>query len=534
MDPSEDSELLRFLYACPVGIVQCDTRGEIGMINPFAMQHLMSMAGDRDPGNLFEAIEDHAPELRRIVADAAHPIGERICDGHRIYVDLHGAGHKTGPKVFSTTIVKIGPNKLIATLSEVTVEVERERNLAQAEATNLAKSQFLANMSHEIRTPLNGILGMAQALAFDSLAPNQHEKVLAIRDAGGALLILLNDILDLSRIEAGQLELEAKPFDFEQMVKATCAIFAETAKAKDLPVTFVTEVDVSGQWEGDVNRCRQIVSNLLDNAIKFTEAGEVRVLLTCGEEGSICLRVVDSGAGIAQAELPNLFSKFYQIDASTTRKRGGVGLGLSICSQLVRMMDGTISVESALGEGSTFYVSLPLKRVIAAAVPGADLGPSPYFHGDTGLLLATEQLPDDEFAPAESADPLRILAAEDNPTNQLILKTLLQVLNVSVQVVDDGRLAVEAWECDVFDLILMDIQMPNMDGVTATQRIRILERELGRTRTPIIAVTANVMPHQLDEYRHAGIDGYVAKPIDLEALCEAINNATSDISEFVR
>ena len=529
METSDDGELIRFLYACPIGIVECDISGDIGMINPFAMQHLLALEGDHDASNLFEALAQCAPELRAIVAEPVHPVGGRICDGHRIYVDRIGAGGKMEAKVLSTTIVKISQNKLIATLSDVTVEVERENRLAQAEATNRAKSQFLANMSHEIRTPLNGILGMAQALSLDSLAPSQLEKVQTIRDAGSALLLLLNDILDLSRLEAGELEVEVNPFDFETTVRIVCLSFAEAANAKYLTITFVAEADVSGLWVGDIGRCRQIITHLLDNAVKFTDAGEVRVLLTRSEDGLLCLNVSDTGVGIAEAELPKLSSTFYQVDASPTRGRAGTGLGLAICRQLIQKMKGTLIVESVLGEGSTIKVALPLKHL--GATDGVSFDPRALGRGDgeNGSGLTCQISVTDELTLVEIERPVRILAAEDNPTNQVILKALLQVFEVSVELVEDGRLAVEAWEGDAFDLILMDIQMPHMDGVAATRRIRALEKDLGRSRTPIIAVTANVMPHQLEEYRRAGIDGHVAKPIQLEALGEALDRALQGI-----
>jgi signal transduction histidine kinase/CheY-like chemotaxis protein len=515
-DGSSEEELLAFLYACPTGLIQCDAAGAIDIMNPFAMQHLLMLAGDGDTTNLFEALGPYAPELRSIVEEAPPTVGYRICEGHRINVGLARAGAAGSAKVLSTTIVRIGQNRLMVTLADATVEVERERRLAEAEATNLAKSRFLANMSHEIRTPLNGVLGMAQALALDTLTPGQHEKVQTIRDAGRSLLVLLNDILDLSKIEAGQLELDLQPFDLEQMIKSTYAIFVETAKAKGLPVVFTARGEVAGLWVGDAHRCRQIVSNLLDNAIKFTSTGEVRVELERVDDSAVRLRVCDTGAGISEADLSKLFAKFCQVDTSSTRRFGGAGLGLSICQELTKMMGGSISVASRPGEGSTFTVDLPLRRLDADRAPVSAAHPAPS--------LQPPGLYGEPVAP-EAAATLRVLAAEDNPTNQLILKTLLQVFDIDVVVVDNGRLAVEAWEAGGFDLILMDIQMPDMDGLAATRRIRAFEKELGRARTPILAVTANVMTHQVEEYQRAGMDGHVAKPIELEALYEALGKA---------
>jgi len=510
METPTDSQLLQFLYACPVGLIECDAAGEIVMINPHAMQHLLPLAGDRDPSNLFTALGEHGEEIRHIIESFGRALGP-ICEGHRVAAGLGDGRRATQPKVLAFTIVKLGPNRLMVTLADVSVEVEREQRLSQAEATNQAKSQFMANMSHEIRTPLNGVLGMAQALALDSLAPSQHEKVQTIRDAGRALLVLVNNVLDLSKIEAGQFVLEAAPFDLEEMATTTCAIFAETAKAKGLPVVFTSDVGVSGRWQGDANRCRQIVSNLLANAIKFTPAGEVRVALECSDMGGVRLRVSDTGVGIDGDELPKLFSKFYQVDASSTRRYGGVGLGLSICLELVQLMGGTIAVDSVLGRGSTFTVELPLK-----------------FLGVGGGGLQRAISGDVEGAQARAVNTLRVLAAEDNPTNQLVLKTLLEAFDVSIVVVDNGRLAVEAWERGSFDLILMDIQMPELDGVAATRRIRALEVEQGRSRTPIVALTANFMAHQVEEYQLAGMDGLLAKPIQLQELSEALDSARGE------
>jgi signal transduction histidine kinase/CheY-like chemotaxis protein len=527
METSAEGELLEFLYACPIGLIECDAAGTMGIVNPHAMQYLLPLAGDRDPTNLFSALAEHAPELRDIVLSAAKPIG-RICEGHRIIVNQDNNKPKIEPTVLACTIVRLSPNRLMVTLMDVSTEVAREQRLSQSEAANIAKSQFLANMSHEIRTPLNGVLGMAQALALETLTHSQHEKVQIISDAGRSLLVLLNDILDLSKLETGQLELRIAPFDFEHMVKTTCAIFSETAKAKDLPVSFKSQAEARGFWEGDANRCGQIVSNLLSNAIKFTNAGEVRVELELTQTYGVRLRVCDTGFGIAATELPNLFTKFHQVDQGTTRRFGGSGLGLSICQELAQIMGGSVTVESLVGVGSKFTVELPLRFLGA----GAETTTQADLDENTGQAshhrLTPHVAKDDGADRAQIPTVLRILAADDNATNQLILKTLLQAFDVSVVLVENGLLAVKAWQDEPFDLILMDIQMPQLDGVDATRRIRALERALGRSRTPIVAVTANVMAHQLREYQSAGMDGYVPKPINLAELCEAIDRATGE------
>ena len=529
MEPPTEAQLLQFLYACPIGLIEFDAAGDIGIMNPFAMQHLLQLAGERDSTNLFSALEDHAPDIAGMIAAFGQPTG-RICDGRRMPVELGGGRRLARKKVLAYTIVKITQSRFMMTLADVTVEVERERRLSEAEATNRAKSQFMANMSHEIRTPLNGVLGMAQALSLDSLAPSQQAKVQTIRDAGRSLLIIVNDILDLSKIEAGQFELEVAPFDFEQMAKSVCAIFGETAKDKGLPVMFSTRMEAMGLWEGDANRCRQIVSNLLANAIKFTSAGEVRVELERSEAGGIRLHVCDTGVGIDAADLPNLFEKFYQADASETRRYGGSGLGLSICQELSQLMGGAITVKSFLGSGSIFTVDLPLKFLGASTSEDASKELDAR-RGKDGGALTPGMSREKESAHTESANALRVLAAEDNPTNQLVLRSLLEAFDVEVVVVENGRLAVEAWEAGEFDIILMDIQMPELDGVTATRRIRALEVERGRTRIPIVALTANIMTHQVEEYHRAGMDGLVAKPIQIRELSEALYSAINELHD---
>ena len=527
MEASTEVQLLEFLYACPVGLIECDAAGAIIMMNPHAMQYLLPLAGDRDATNLFVALEEVAPELRQITYSADKAIG-RLCDGHRIRFDKVVTTDKNEPGVLACTILRLSPNRLVVTLSDISIEVARELRLAHSEAANLAKSQFLANMSHEIRTPLNGVLGMAQALALEPLSPSQHEKVQIIQDAGRSLLAVLNDILDLSKLEAGELELEIGQFDFEQMVASTSAMFIEAAKAKGLALSFNSKDGAKGLWEGDGNRCRQILSILLSNAIKFTAAGEVRVELELTDSGALRLCVSDTGLGIEAAEQPKLFDKFHQVDLGTTRRFGGSGLGLSICQELVQMMGGNVFVASALGKGSKFTVEIPLRFVgpnikdpISADYPVLTL------HGESHMLPSAI-VQDDGTDLAETTQALRILAAEDNPTNQLILKALLRAFDVSVVLVENGQQAVEAWKDASFDLILMDIQMPQLDGVGAARCIRALEKELGRSRTPIVAVTANVMPHQIQEYYSAGMDGCVAKPIQLEDLSEAIDRALSE------
>ncbi|HEX4196679.1 MAG TPA: ATP-binding protein [Caulobacteraceae bacterium] len=373
-----------------------------------------------------------------------------------------------------------------------------------AEGANEAKSAFLATMSHEIRTPLNGVLGMAQAMAAETLSPVQRERLDIIDQSGKALLAILNDILDLSKIEAGKLELEEIEFDLGDVARGAHSAFTAIANRKGL--SFALDIDQArGVYRGDPTRLRQILYNLISNALKFTEAGEIRVTALRTDEG-LRFAVADSGVGIPPEAMGQLFNKFAQVDASTTRRFGGTGLGLAICQQLSRLMGGSIEVESEPGRGSTFTVILPMRRV-GEARPAIPL-PSP---------------PDAQ--PEESASGLRVLAAEDNTVNQLVLKTLLHQIGVEPAVVADGAAVLEAWEAGHWDVILMDVQMPVMDGPTATRRIRERERETGRGRTPIIALTANAMSHHVADYLAAGMDDHVAKPIEAGRLFEALQTA---------
>ena len=396
-------------------------------------------------------------------------------------------------------------------LEKARVEDELSRSRVAKEAAEQAsrlKSQFLANMSHEIRTPLNGVLGMVQVMEHDAQTPLQAGRLKTIRDSGQALLQVLNDVLDLSKIEAGEFDLHPEPFDVADLAERICAAFSGAAAAKGLGLWHVVSPGAGGVWMGDAQRVRQILSNLLSNALKFTEAGQVA--LEVGRRGGALSFVVrDSGIGIAADALPKLFNKFSQVDDSNTRRFGGTGLGLAISRELTELMGGDIEVESTPGVGSAFRVTLPLPYV-GASVPAA---PAPIAR----------------CAPAAMADDrgVRILAAEDNLTNQKVLEALLAPLGVDLTLVGDGRAAVEQWRAQPFELILMDIQMPGMSGVAACELIRAEERKRGLPAIPIIALSANAMSHQVNAYLAAGMTAHVAKPIDATALFKAIETAVA-------
>jgi len=368
-----------------------------------------------------------------------------------------------------------------------------------AEEANRAKSDFLAVMSHEIRTPLNGVLGMAQAMDQDALAPLQRDRLHVIRDSGAALLDLLDDLLDISRIEAGRLTLDPHEFDLRAVVQGAHAAFAAEAETKRLAFPLEIDPGVHGVWRGDSKRVRQLLTNLISNGLKFTHAGEVAVRVARSASG-VRLEVADTGIGIAPDRVARLFEKFVQADVSATRAYGGTGLGLSICQELCRAMGGAITVASAPGQGSTFALELPLRQVERT-------GPAP----DT--LVLPQNLSD---------GAMRVLAAEDNAVNRIVLKALLGQFDLEPTIVENGAEAVRAWESAHWDLILMDVQMPVMDGPTATMTIRAREAILGRPRTPILAVTANTMAHQVASYRAAGMDDVVSKPLNVAELFSAM------------
>jgi signal transduction histidine kinase/ActR/RegA family two-component response regulator len=402
---------------------------------------------------------------------------------------------------FNQLISKLDANDrdLRATLGELVVARD------QANAANVLKSQFLANMSHEIRTPLNGVLAMADVMARDELGTRQRERLGVIRESGELLLSVINDVLDLSKIEAGRLELATCDFSLDEMAEGAVSAFQVMATGKGLRFGIAVDPGAAGWWRGDPDRIRQVLSNLVSNAIKFTVEGAVAVRFSLGPTGGLRLTVSDTGIGIARDKLPTLFEKFIQADNSTTRRFGGTGLGLAICRELAQLMGGQVTARSIEGEGSTFVVDLPLAR---GAAPRA-------------------------AEPAEVAEPhdqrrLRILAAEDNATNQKVLQAVMEPLDVHLQIVPDGREAVDAWRGGGFDLILMDIQMPVMDGVEAARAIRAAELSERLPRTPILALTANALVHQVEAYLAAGMDGHVSKPIELKRLYDAIETAVAN------
>jgi PAS domain S-box-containing protein len=403
------------------------------------------------------------------------------------------------------------PRLLLSALIDVTERVETEQMLRRreeelrratlsAESANLAKSQFLANMSHEIRTPLNGVIAVADVLSHTSTTPAQAEMINLIKTSGDTLNRLLSDVLDLSRIESGELSLEERPFHLGEALREIGGLLGLKAQEKGLHFILSIAPDVDRVFVGDELRVKQIVTNILSNAVKFTSYGSVTLnARRAPDTQKILMDVIDTGLGFEAETAARLFLRFQQADGSVTRKFGGSGLGLSICRELVAVLNGDIGCESTPGEGSRFWVQLDLPE------------------GDIAQVYECERSEFGDMA-------LRVLVADDHPTNQHVARLVLAQVGAEVTAVMDGEAALQAFVGGRFDLILMDMQMPVRDGLSATLAIRQVEARSARPRTPIIMLTANATAEHVASSLSAGADLHLAKPFSVHDLLGAISS----------
>jgi signal transduction histidine kinase/CheY-like chemotaxis protein len=388
-----------------------------------------------------------------------------------------------------------------------TREIQAERN--RAEEASKAKSDFLATMSHEIRTPMNAIVSAANLLSGSRLNRAQREQVEMLTDANDVLLSLLNDVLDLSKIEAGKMTVEAADTDLRRTLEGLQRLWQPRAADKGLDLRLEISADAPQVVRIDPLRLKQILFNLISNAVKFTQTGSVtvRLAVVSGDSEQLTFEVVDTGGGIPEALMRRLFGVFEQGDAGTTRAHGGSGLGLAISRRLAALMDGTLTATSTPGEGSTFCLTLPLIRGAAGAAPAEDVAAEP--------------------APATLAG-LRVLAAEDHPVNRRVLELLLAPLGCEITFCEDGEKAVELAGVEAFDAILMDMQMPVLDGLEATRRIKAGGG--ANAGVPVIALTANALDHHRAAWAEVGVDLFVSKPIDPRQLVGCLVQAADRTS----
>ena len=501
------------------GVYFCDPDGKLLDVNPAMVRMLGYAHRDELVGQNIGKLYFSAPE---------NPFPERVQtrNSSQLMREITLRRKDSGPVICidNSNAICDASGRLIrhqGTLVDITVRKRSEGELQQAkeaaEAANQAKSAFLAHMSHEIRTPMNAVIGMTELALDTELTRDQREYLTMVRDSAGSLLTLINDILDFSKIEAGKLELDSTDFSLRKGIQEMARILGVRARQKGLELAIEIPDDVPDALLGDPSRLRQILSNLVDNAIKFTEHGSVALKIEkeSQSDGEVCLHfsVADSGIGIPRDKQLLIFEAFAQADASTTRKYGGTGLGLSISARLVRMMSGKIWVESETNGGSVFHFTARfglLKQARGAHFAAASAS------GRRGLRDGRQEL--------------RILLVEDNTMNQVLAQRLIQKWGHKLTVAGNGRQALAALEKEKFDLILMDVQMPEMSGIDVAAAIREKEKGTGE-RVPIIATTASAMKEDRERCLAAGMDAYISKPIERDVLLETIHGLTGFTKE---
>ena len=512
--------LLEVMDSSATAIVVLDGSDKV----TFATEEAARLLGMRDKFELGDDFDIAALKLERadggallagelpfaLVRRAKGPVRDieyalRRPDGSRRVVSCDAAPLASVPDT------RHGQSGIVITFRDITENLAAtarlEEALARAEEMSQTKSTFLANMSHEIRTPLNGVLGMAEVLADIVVEPVQRQMVATIRKSGETLLTVLNGILDMSKIEAGMMQLEVVPFVPMDLIRQLEAIYTIAAEEKGLEFEVLASAGCDRPRLGDPHRLMQILNNLLNNAIKFTGSGKVTLKLSCRPGKPVLIEVIDTGIGMDPSQATRIFESFEQADGSITRRFGGTGLGLSIVRQLATLMGGEISAESTAGQGSRFRVTLPMP--------------------ETEILLPVGTVAKDGLPQEDTLAGVRILAADDNATNRLVLTEMLAKTGAVVTQAENGKEAIEAWtdaqdSGAAFALLLLDITMPVLDGMSALAEIRAAEKARGLPPVPAIAVTANAMPSQVADYIVAGFDTHLAKPFRRGDLQHAI------------
>ena len=412
----------------------------------------------------------------------------------------------------------VNAGMMMSELEDAHAELDRARQAAEAAST--AKSQFLANMSHEIRTPMNGVLGMLQLVLESTLESKQRDRLETAYRSAQSLLILLNDILEFSKLEAGRVELERQAFSLANVVEDIGALFEPQCRRKHIALVCDIEDRVGAAYLGDAHRIRQVINNLVGNAVKFTTHGEVRIeLRLTGEDPAgdgLRIDIRDTGIGIPEDRIGQLFKQFSQLDASTSRRFGGTGLGLAISAQLAQLMGGSLVVRSSAGEGSTFSLLLSLPRSGTETI--ADLTDRTLSSNSPATTASTV----DPVQRGSAFARARVLLVEDNLVNRTLAVAMLELYELEIDCADNGHEALGRLGASRYDLVLMDCQMPELDGYEATRRWRQQESQRGLAPVPIIALTANAMHGDRETCLAAGMNDYLAKPFTREALTEAL------------